>query len=217
MKNFTQSELAGFMHSMIKDTYYRYWNLDENNNPILDHTVFITYRIPNFHMPKEPLTSGFHRWTREMIRNLSVKHGDRNWVYSRQPVGMYAMDYQGSRTGKFVDGSVGPHVHALWVLHPDIKESVEWELEVKQTENMTWRKRKKEELHLNHQELEPVYKFYWAPFEKKRALRHTIGYNLKGVMHPKGYWPGREDQWGLAFPDPNKPITFKDEVTSLHG
>jgi hypothetical protein len=207
MKNFTKSELVEFMHSTIQKTYYEYWNLDEEKYPIMDHTVFITYRIFNFYMPKEPLTAGFRRWTREMIKTLAIQHGDRNWVYSRQPVGMYAMDYDGTRTGKLVDGRVGAHVHALWVLHPEIEESIEWQLEIKQTENMTLRKRKKDKLHLNHQEFEPVYKFFWAPYKKKRPINYTIGYNLKGVMHKNGYYPGRGDQWDLNYVDLNKPFS----------
>jgi hypothetical protein len=181
-------------------------------------------------MPKEPLTSGFYHWTRQMIKQLAIKHGDRKWVYARQPVGMYAMDYEGSRTGKFVDGKVGPHVHALLVVHPELKESVEWELDVMQTENMTFRKKEKKKktmwkkyigekdfkkpeiLHLNHQELEPVYKFYWAPHNKMTTIEHTVGYNLKGIMHPKGYWSGREDQWGVIFPDPQMPVVNKPNI-----
>lgn len=204
MKYCNQNQLAAYMEQIIYNTYYDYWNLDEREHPILDHAVFVTYRLHDSDRRNEPMTAGFHRWSREMIKNLAQQHEDRFWVYGRQPVGMYAMDYQGSKYGK-ADEKADPHVHALMVLHPDIKLDVEHQLDIKE---------------LNHMSPKMPYsnhKFWWAYYDKVKPLRQAIKYNFKGIMHEGGFYGGREDRWSLTGPDNNKTFRHEKVVVDKWG
>ena len=217
MKTYTKDELARYLESVIHETYYNYWNLSESEFPILDHTVFITYRLVDAGRPKEAMISGFHRWTREMIKNLMVKHDDRVWVYSRQPVGMFAMDYNGSTGRKRVDDRVGPHVHAVLVLHPDLRMDFERELSIKEDEHVTFRRRKKNKNYLDYSIFSSNHKFWWARHDQRKSMHETIKYNLKGIMHKNGFHSGREDQYNWIMPDLTKEFRQEKQVFDKWG
>lgn len=214
---YTKSKMSQDINQTITNTYYNYWNLSESEFPILDHTVFVTYRIFDFDRPKEPMSFGFHRWAREMVKNLVIQHDDKFWVYDRQPIGMYAMDYDGSRGGKLVDAKVGPHVHSLMVLHPEIKADVEHQLNLKMIQHMSFNKLRSDDSSSESQEPPSKHKFWWAPYNKQQPLERTIEYNLKGIMHQNGFHPGREDYWRVFGPDVSKPFSQEKTVVDRWG
>lgn len=181
-----QKHYADGLYSIIASTYYDYWNVAEWEYPIIDNTVFITYRVRDVDYRLDPMTMNFYRWTRRIVRAMENEVGCRKWVQQRQPVGMYAMDYDGSRAGFYVANREGAHVHSIMTLHPELKDMTISQLEMASKRYGSG--------------------FYWEPFDPEKTIAETIHYNLKGIMSERGFYPGRAELWDWICPRWHEPF-----------
>lgn len=186
-----QTQLAESLAEMMAGTYYNYWHINENEAPILDSAIFITYRNRRRLGPGDTMMNSFYRMTRELIQVMSIQYGSRKVVHQRQPVGMYAMDYGNSRDGRWVPENHDPHIHSVWIINPEIRELVEDRLE---------------ELVSNYNG-----RFFWKPADRNHdSIKNAIHYCLKGIMQEQGFYPGRGDQYDVIGPRiPDKEIALE--------
>lgn len=186
-----QNTISEMLYARIIQVYYGYWSLYEAIDPMIDHTIFVTYRVFDDLGPRENLMDGFRRWYRGLIKEVAVQNGRarRRWVQQRKPVGMFAMDYAGSRDGRWSDSSVGAHIHAILVLHPDLAASVKHQLRLQQMR------------HRNG--------LYWEEYRNDKPVRDTVHYCLNGIMHQNGFYQGRDDRYDMV--EPNLSVAFSKE------
>jgi hypothetical protein len=177
----TQAQLSESLYSMISNTYHRYWLIDEEEQPMIDNATFITYRARSDNQSNVSLMASFHQFTREMVRVMGPPSWSRSFVHQRQAVGMYAMDYAGTRDGRFTDDTVDPHIHAVLVINPHVRLETERLLSVMLDRFGT--------------------KFYWQPLDRKDgSVQDSIHYCLKGIMHENGFYQGRSDRYDVVGP-----------------
>lgn len=169
----TQDYIRDMYLKHIHDEYYQKWGFDENKNPIKSSTYYFTYRIEDQKNPAAPMLDRFRGF---MGAHLKWLRGNKKWsvkhICEFQPVGMAAVDFNGSAFGRKVD-EIGPHVHGVLVVHPEFKH---WTIPYLQLQNV---------IHDDD---------FWIrrPREDGRSMRDWIDYSLKGIMHEKGFYKGRD-------------------------
>lgn len=210
-----QTHISFDINHIFKDLFHNEWSFDKTEYDIRDYTIYITYRIFNSYKTSEPLTIGFHRWTRNLVKELvrEVGNSKKHWVYDRQPVGMYAMDYAGSRNGLKSDSRIGAHVHAIMVVHPELKQLIERLLaESKKhadeeaassasVDNAASQSSALKLLASGRISEDYAGTFFWQNFRKDKTIQETIHYNLKGIMKNRDFYEGRKDQYGFFGPN----------------
>lgn len=181
-----QTHHANGVCSIIERTFHGYWMLDNRDHQIIDNAVFITYRVRDEDYHQNPMTANFYRWSRQMLRAIIDETGNRKWVQQRQGVGMYAMDYDDSRNGRYVATRHGAHVHSILVFHPEIIGLATSQLDAAS-----------ERYGMG---------FYWQPVTPEKTLAEMIHYNLKGIMNEGGFYPGRSGLWDWIGPRRGEPF-----------
>lgn len=169
-----QAYMADSYHRRMKDIYYNQWGVGENDNPIEANSIFITYRIRNPAKPHQPMLKGFEAFYHHLLKRLMGKKlYPLEYIYQRQPVGMAAVDYDGSSLGGWVPAE-GIHIHSVVAIHPELRAST-----------MVW-------LAMFRARFGEA--FYYAKLsETGHSIRDSIHYSLKGIMHKGGFYEGRDD------------------------
>lgn len=168
-----QAYMTDSYHRRMKDIYYNQWMISENDHPIEENSIFITYRIRNPARPQQPMLKGFEDFYHHLLKRLMGKTKSLEYVYQRQPAGMAAVDYTGSSRGGWVPAE-GIHIHSVVAIHPELRPST-----------MVW-------LAMFQSRFGDSF-YYKKLSETGRSIRNSIHYSLKGIMHEGGYYEGRDD------------------------
>lgn len=167
----TQTFIANYYYQNIIDTYHKMWSIDSNIVPLNDNALFITFRSYGGDM-KPPLDR-FRYLYHWHLKNLMGGKWTPKRIYERQPVGMAAVDFDGSSSGYWVSAQ-GAHVHSVLVVHPELKVMTQRIFSVLKGAN--------------------EFDFYYEPLnDSGNSLLDAIHYSLKGIMHERGFYDGRDE------------------------
>lgn len=173
VQKLNQAYMADSYHRRMKDIYYNQWGLSENEHPIEANSIFITYRIRNPTRPHQPMLKGFEDFYHRLLKRLMSKTRSLEYVYQRQPVGMAAVDYDGSSNSGWLPAE-GIHIHSVVAIHPELRAMT-----------MVW-------LAMLRSHYGEAF-FYTKLADTGHSIRASIHYSLKGIMHKGGYYEGRDD------------------------
>ncbi len=170
----TQDYMTDDYVRRIMHTYYSRWKIRECDHPIINNAVFITYRNYDSQGRFDSMLDRFGRLYMRKNKCLTGPTRSLKSVLEKQPVGMAAIDYDGSSAGKWVPAN-GPHVHSVLVMHPELRQ-------------MTMIYFAMLRAHYG-----PAFHFKKLT-EANSSVRKAVHYSLKGIMGPTGYYKGRDDQ-----------------------
>lgn len=181
--DFNKSDLINITLDRIFKTYYHHWNLSESRHPIHDNTYLITCRNPNPDHPYGEMVDGFLKFSGKFLRYI-IAGREKKSILDLQPVGIFAVDYKGSRNG-YASQGCGPHIHGVWVLHPKIRQEIL--------------------VYMNLYQFLPRYGFHRRKIDKtEKDLREAIGYSIKGIINENGPYRNRSSQFEWVGPKHDK-------------
>ena len=178
--NLTIGPMAEAYVSYTNDIYRGVWKIGRHIPPEMT-TLFVTFRKTGIQQNPQSYMREFAKFSSQFHQRISRGLCTRSTRSSRYHVGIYAMDYDGSRHGAFVPEQ-GHHIHAVWTIHPNLyRNAIRYANEISGNQ---------QKCGTMISEIHPT----------SIDLRRVIRYSLKGIISSNGFYPGRDNQYMYTGP-----------------